>query len=382
MTNCAVCPASQCMNRRALGLPPLPSSNSDSQSSTSGSSNNSGLIGGLVGGLVGLGILIGIGIYFYIRRAKKKRKLPFAFTDGGMGIMSQEKFQPPPTMASTLAQHNRSVVSTSEPTSRYIGLSELSSPTSPTSTIPSSTGQQNRSIVHPVSPTSNNNNNHDNNVYNNKQSSPNDNNNDSLLVPPNKSSTTLSNFADNSSIMASPIMGNSLIPPVIPEEFEEKIAIQNKRISQILHNNPRISRTSYTPQTQPESRFSGMSYTTDEDSEFDDDDKSIASSVTRQAVAQTRSPYQPQLATQAVQVTRAKAQIMRVNSVRTNNGGSGLGRSDSVRTILTSVSPPPTLPHLESNDSSVADSFPSTPNNRSFPNEDPFLDTTSNTISQ
>lgn len=365
MTNCAVCPSSQCINRSTIGLPPA--STSSQTLPSSGLSNNSGLIGGIVGGLAGVGILIGIGVYCYIKRAKKKRKLPFAFTDGGMGIMSQEKFQPHPSVAATLTQQQPQQQQPSEP-NRYISLSELASSSSPAfPTSPTLQYNTNRSNM-VVSPISNN------NIYNQSTSVHdvpvhNNNNNNNR----NSINTNSTHFITE--LMPSPV--NNI--PVVPEEFEERIAIQNKRISQILNNNPRLSRGSAFNQPAPplpviENRMSGVSFTTDDESEYDDDDRSVSSHQPQLAV---RSG--PQSASQAVQVTRAKAQIMRVNSVRSNNGGGGggLGRSDSVRTILTSVHVPPVLPQLDlASDSIFTDSFPATPNNRSVTTiEDPFVDT-------
>ncbi|RCI04229.1 hypothetical protein CU098_003480 [Rhizopus stolonifer] len=119
----------------------------------------------------------------------------------------------------------------------------------------------------------------------------------------------------------------------IPEEFEESIALQNKRISQILHNNPRMSqRSSYN-------RNSALSYATSTDDSHYDGDKRDSTSTTSSR-ARDSQPTQPQVATavQVVQVTRAKPQIMRVNSVRQSVMSNGLSRSNSVRTILTPAS--------------------------------------------
>ncbi|KAI8069068.1 uncharacterized protein B0P05DRAFT_551456 [Gilbertella persicaria] len=72
MTTCGVCPDSKCVSRAALGLPTVDAS--------SGSSSNAGLIGGVVGGLVGGGFVIGVLVFFFVRRRnKKKLALPLAF---------------------------------------------------------------------------------------------------------------------------------------------------------------------------------------------------------------------------------------------------------------------------------------------------------------
>ena len=341
MTSCGICPASLCMSRAILGLPPLPN---NSNSSTENNSNNSGLIGGIVGGLIGLGILVAIGICFYIKRGRKKRQLPFTFTENGMGILSQEKFKPQQQQQATIVQQNRSAVST-EP-SRFISLAELNTPTSPTTTsskVVSAIQKQNKSLSFIQS-----------------------NMNSNIATLSTNNNDTVNN---NTSPPQTPKHISMSGPPVVPPEFEERIAIQNKRISQILHNNPRLSQSSYMQQAQPvyfdSNRASGISYTTDDDSEFDEDDKSVV--ATRTTVQQRTPPAQ------AVQVSRTKAQIMRVNSVRSTTG---LGRSESVRTILTATTPPAT--DSTTGNSSIADSFPSTPNTHCFAttNENPFLDAT------
>lgn len=310
MTLCKVCPPSVCMNRVSMGIPPLVESNTKSGSLTSG-----GMIGGIVGGLLGLGLLVCLGVYLYIRRGKKKGKLPFAFTSGSG--KNQEQFHhtaTPPSIphpgaiAALSHQHNEQ--------QQGRGLEELDA------LFPRPT-------------------------------------NKSLLSSPlglNSINTPLFNNSDTNNVILP-----TAPTTTVPEEFEERIALQNKRISHILNNNPRLSQHQATfSQIQTNfdnsnrNRNSTMSYTTDEDSEYDYDD--------RISVARQVRPSTP--TAQAVQVNRAKPQIMRVNSVRTSTGG-GLNRSDSVRTILTIASP---LPIVEDD---LADQFPQTPNNRI---EDPFQD--------
>ncbi|KAG0183000.1 hypothetical protein DFQ29_000811 [Apophysomyces sp. BC1021] len=72
-------------------------------------------------------------------------------------------------------------------------------------------------------------------------------------------------------------------------------------------------------------------------SEFDDDDDDLSN---RGSMASSVGHiHTPVKATQAFQVTRAKPQILRVNTMRVDGGG-GLNRSGSVRTILTKEESP------------------------------------------
>lgn len=307
MTDCGVCPALLCMSRTSLGLPPIATTSASDQST----SNDTGvLVGGILGGLLGFGILVGIGIYCYIKKSKRG-KLPFAFTSGNAShiVQNQEKFHqqqfqtpqrvtPHPAVIAALS-HQSSINSSSS--SKHIGLADLANGGN------SSNLQRQRSM----SSTTNANattvtrfNAIQTPLYNTN----NTNNNTSTITT--TTSTSISN---------------------VPEEFESKIALQNKRISEIMYNNPRLSQQQ--PHVQrAQQRFS--TYTTTDD-EFDDEDdrKSTLSTST------TQSNYLPQTATtasvQAFQVSRAKPQIMRVNSVKSTSDG--LKRSDSVRTVLTAI---------------------------------------------
>ncbi|KAG2229610.1 hypothetical protein INT48_007034 [Thamnidium elegans] len=355
MKSCGQCPASTCMARSVLGLPPK-------QTIAEVKSDNSGMIGGIVGGLLGLGIVICAGVYLYIKKGKKKGKLPFAFTDGsvnGTNMMSQDQFHPSslpltphPGVIAALSQHQRESHSQQfyqrdsqqQQPRKFIGLAELASVSS-------------------------------------RPTTPGANSFHSLPTTPRTNSfhTALSNNTNEHLTVISPTT-----PTTVPEEFEEKIALQNKRISHILNNNPRLSQLQ--PQPLPSyagNRNSDLSYTTDDDSEYEFEHRPV--------VVLQRKPT-----VQAVQVSRAKPQIMRVNSVRSSVNG-GLNRSDSVRTILTAVTPSPAFrdsltgqfpstPTVRDSltgqfpatpvtqDDSLTNQFPSTPTNRSFVIEDPFHD--------
>lgn len=153
------------------------------------------------------------------------------------------------------------------------------------------------------------------------------------------------------------------------DEFEKRIALQNKRISEILMANPRLS---YNTANNESRRISSTTYYTTEEESDMDDTKSV-STVDSGAVVRTVSP---QSSVAVVQVVRAKPQIMRVNSVRSSfhNNGSGLSRNDSVRTVLT-----PQQPQVKEEDEEEDEQlpeFPTTPNNLSFvvEQENPFND--------
>lgn len=283
------------------------------------------MIGGIVGGLIGLGVLVFLGVWLYLRRGKKKGQLPFAFTNrSGISHLGQYPTSPPPTPHSTMAAglgHQRQRSRESD-----MSLRDRSIPSSPLGL---------------------------------------NSNNTPLYINTNTNNVT------------SPTTVTAI--PAVPEEFEERIALQNKRISHILNSSSRIShqnspRSSHQSSPRlphqssprlsqhqgtfsqiqsnfdnggPSNRNSAMTFTTDEDSEYDYDDQIIVAKKIRAVPA-----------AQAVQVNRAKVQIMRVNSVRSTTGG--LNRSDSVRTIIS--------PLVEDD---LADQFPPTPNNRI---EDPFQD--------
>jgi hypothetical protein len=70
MSDCAVCPASRCISSSAIGLAPTAQTKS----------NNGPMIGGIVGGLLGLGLVLGLGVYCYLKRSKSSGKLPIMFT--------------------------------------------------------------------------------------------------------------------------------------------------------------------------------------------------------------------------------------------------------------------------------------------------------------
>lgn len=304
MTDCGICPALLCVSRTALGLPPAATSSNASSSADQGSPNETGvLVGGILGGLIGFGILVGIGIYCYIKR-NKRGKLPFAFTSGNAShiVQSQEKFhqshlqsqqQMTPHPAVIAALSHQSSITTTSSASKCMGLVNLANG-----------GNLQRQIS--MSST----------------------NNPAIQTPLYNTDTHTNTTLNNTSTINSAITGN------VPQEFESKIALQNKRISEILYNNPRLSQQPQ-PQPQPQIQHAQQRYSayTTTDDEFDDEEdrKSTLSTST------TQSNYLPQTATatslQAIQIARAKPQIMRVNSVKS----SGLNRSESVRTVLTAI---------------------------------------------
>ncbi|KAL7320546.1 hypothetical protein PS15m_000425 [Mucor circinelloides] len=304
MTDCGICPALLCVSRTALGLPPAATSGNASSNADQGSSNETGvLVGGILGGLIGFGILVGIGIYCYIKK-NKRGKLPFAFTSGNAShiVQSQEKFhqshlqsqqQVTPHPAVIAALSHQSSITTTSSASKYIGLANLANG-----------GNLQRQIS--MSST----------------------NNHAIQTPLYNTDTHTNTTLNNTSTTNSAITGN------VPQEFESKIALQNKRISEILYNNPRLSQQPQ-PHPQPQIQHAQQRYSayTTTDDEFDDEEdrKSTVSTST------TQSNYLPQTATatslQAIQIARAKPQIMRVNSVKS----SGLNRSESVRTVLTAI---------------------------------------------
>ncbi|KAG2211541.1 hypothetical protein INT46_006557 [Mucor plumbeus] len=331
MTDCGICPALLCMSRTSLGLPPITTTSASDQNS----SNDTGvLVGGIVGGLVGFGILVGIGIYCYIKKSKRG-KLPFAFTNGNAShiVQSQEKFHqqhfqtphevtPHPAVIAALS-HQSSINSSSS--SKYIGLADLAN------------GENNS------------------NLQRQKHMSSTINTNATTVTRFNAIQTPLynTNNTNNNTSTITSITTPTPITSNVPEEFESKIALQNKRISEIMYNNPRLSQQQ--PHVQHvQQRFSTYT-TTDDEFEDEEDRKSTLSTST------TQSNYLPQTATtasvQAFQVSRAKPQIMRVNSVKSTSGG--LKRSDSVRTVLTAIE-------------DVQD-FPNTPTHR-INQDNPFED--------
>lgn len=184
--------------------------------------------------------------------------------------------------------------------------------------------------------------------------------------------TTNNNNNNRQSVHSLDELNSTSVPE--EDEFEKRIALQNKRISEILLGNPRLSYSGLQPpQLQPKPRSSY--YTTDEESDMDD--RKSVSTVDSGAVVRTATP---QSSVAVVQVVRAKPQIMRVNSVRSTTTGGGLSRNDSVRTVLTAITPSEsslTIPgqKLKEEDEDLFE-FPTTPNNLSFvEDDDPFHDT-------
>ncbi|KAI9358721.1 hypothetical protein BD770DRAFT_386821 [Pilaira anomala] len=333
MTECGICPINICVSSTILKIPEeIPSPSPEKKT------NNAPMIGGIVGGLLGVGIIVSIGFYLYIRKKRRTRgKLPFAFTDGSANatsMMSQDQFHlpsppttPHPGVIAALSQQQRELRNQQEGAHikrKWSGLSELAA---------------------------------------------------SSNLPPPPPPPPTSSSSRSSTMMHSSNEGYSVTTNV-PEEFEEKIALQNKRISHILNNNPRLSCHQLQPSLSPpmyaeNNRNSELSFTTTDEEESDyeiEENQPHQPAATAAAVILQRQPT-----IQAVQVNRAKPHIMRVNSVRKS---SHLSRSGSVRTILTSMetSSQPSSGGTHTPPDNIADQFPDTPSNRSFVVEDPFQD--------
>ncbi|GAN04008.1 hypothetical protein MAM1_0053c03464 [Mucor ambiguus] len=337
MTACGICPALLCMSRTALGLPPLATSSNASSNADQGSSNETGvLVGGILGGLVGVGILVGIGIYCYIKK-NKRGKLPFAFTSGNASHIVQSPQQVTPHPAVIAALSHQSTITTTSSSSRYIGLANLAN---------GGNLQRQTSMISTT--------------------------NHAIQTPLYNTDTHINTNSNNTSTSNTAITGN------VPEEFESKIALQNKRISEILYNNPRLSQQPQ-PLPQPHIQHAQQRYstytTTDDDFDDDEDRKSTLSTST------TQSNYLPQTATatsfQAVQIARAKPQIMRVNSVKST---SGLNRSESVRTVLTAIEDIQDFPSTPTRDEAPAATSTTTATAKatSTHEDDPFADNHAN----
>ncbi|KAI9246231.1 hypothetical protein BDA99DRAFT_543327 [Phascolomyces articulosus] len=301
MSNCGVCPASQCVSRSVLGggssspstsVSPSPGSENDNENGTQGSkgSNNGSLIGGLVGGLVGAGLVLSAAGYAGFRYKQKRNTLPFAFH--GKSSMSQQpqlppsSQQPPPTSSAP-----RDTMTTATTTIQSVSMNNSSNVE-----LDESNRQQVMSGVIPIA-----------------------------YIPPSRQSTSpqqqhQQNLYDR--------------PGTIEEQqqqYDNTVAqsypVYNKRASQLqkqnsLQRQQSVLSTNIDPFSDDHhSRNSVLTTATD-----DDDRASITSSVIGHA---TTTPIK---ATQAYQMQRAKPQIMRVNTVRVNNG---LARSGSTRTILT-----------------------------------------------
>lgn len=309
MTECGICPINICVSPTVLKIPEETHSPPPSPEKKT---NNAPMIGGIVGGLLGVGIIVSVAFYLYIRKKRRRRgKLPFAFTDGSANatsMMSQDQFHLP------------------------------SPPTTPHPGVIAALSQQQRELR-------------------NKQE-------DAHIK---RKLSGVSELGTVSHIAATTTVHSNegySVTSSVPEEFEEKIALQNKRISHLLNHHPRLSLQLRQEPTYAENhRNSELSFTTDEESEYEIED---SPSTVATAVMVQRKPT-----IQAVQVNRAKPQIMRVNSVRKS---SHLSRNGSVRTILTAMDQPSSSSGTQTPPDNIADQFPDTPSNRSFVVEDPFQD--------
>ncbi|KAI8393895.1 uncharacterized protein BYT42DRAFT_601455 [Radiomyces spectabilis] len=80
MVDCGVCPASKCVDRSMLGVPPEASGTPEAvnQKSSDEFEANGAFIGGLVGGLIGVGLLIATIGCAFVKYRRKKNRLPEA----------------------------------------------------------------------------------------------------------------------------------------------------------------------------------------------------------------------------------------------------------------------------------------------------------------
>ncbi|KAI9304319.1 hypothetical protein BJ944DRAFT_267025 [Cunninghamella echinulata] len=297
MTNCGQCPASKCVDQSSIvGISPNNGDNNNSNSdnnSNDNDSSNTALIGGLVGGLVAGGLIIGVLVFSLIKYRKNKRiTLPITFHSSVQqyrkkdSVLSQQ-------MKESTRESAHSITSGVIPIA-YIPPSHHIQEESPYKhhSIPSSTLTSN-----------NNSNNTDNNTNNN-----NNNTNHSLWISNQQTETIITPPLSAQLSIATPtstlVNGNSSSLSSPHHPYTSKTALEN-------------------PFQDPRNTIYSLN---SEDDDYDDMDSKHGSVV---------MVNKAQLAShQAVQVTRAKPQILRVNTVRVND----LSRGNSVRTILTKSS--------------------------------------------
>ncbi|KAI7850492.1 hypothetical protein BDC45DRAFT_245581 [Circinella umbellata] len=306
MSNCGVCPASQCVSRSVLGGGNSPPSASNTPTSSSGEENdsnsgnsngNGSLIGGLVGGLLGAGLVLSAAGYAGFRYKQKKNTLPFAFH--GKSTMSQQQspsHSPTPPLSKTRSLTLPSHVSSSSPPMETISTS-TNIPSMPMNNnsysgeYDESSRQQVMSGVIPIA-----------------------------YIPPSRQSTSPNQLQQQNI--------NHRPADTIQEQqqqYDNAVAqsysvYSNKRTSHLtkqnsLQRHQSVLSTATDPFSDDHHSRNSMLTTDDED----DGRASISSSVVGHAT--TMSAIK---ATQAYQMQRAKPQIMRVNTVRVNNGDRNL----------------------------------------------------------
>ncbi|KAI8883960.1 hypothetical protein K501DRAFT_85618 [Backusella circina FSU 941] len=138
MLDCAVCPKPKCISPSAIGLAPTVETKS----------NNGPMIGGIVGGLLGLGLVLGLGVYCYLKRSKSSGKLPimftannrrsFLFNNNNNNSQDEKTMSPNPAVVAAIAQRT----DTSRQ-SKYITMSDLQSTTSSQPNRPPTLSSQN-----------------------------------------------------------------------------------------------------------------------------------------------------------------------------------------------------------------------------------------------
>ncbi|KAG2223812.1 hypothetical protein INT45_001946 [Circinella minor] len=297
MKDCGVCPASNCVDQTVLGLPPSSTPTGANNNNSTDSEQNSqpddnsggnsgdkgGLIGGLVGGLLGGLLLFACVGFWAVRRFKgKSTDLPFT------------------TQQQRMSEKN--IASTSR---------EITSGVIPVAYIPPSSEEEPKTTV----------------IINNDLSPAPNTQRSSILNTPHLAALAASNeIADRRYESKHLASDNST---------KENNATDDRRyVSKYLDES---SSANETTDRQHASKYLSASYESDGESSLG----------TRASITSTTSnnPTTPSKTVHAVQVQRARPQIMRVNQVLVSNidgdglannfGGAGISRSGSVRTILT-----------------------------------------------
>ncbi|KAI7858455.1 hypothetical protein BDC45DRAFT_554053 [Circinella umbellata] len=296
MKDCGVCPASNCVDQTVLGLPPSSTptdtnnNNTDSEqnsqfgeNSDDSSGDKGGLIGGLVGGLLGGLLLFACVGLWAVRRFKgKSTDLPFT------------------TQQQRMSEKN--IASTSR---------EITSGVIPVAYIPPSSEEEPKTTA----------------IINNDLSPASHTQRSSILNIPNLTALAASNEIADRRYESKHFASDS--------SSKEKNATDDRRyVSKCLDESASANETT---DRQHASKYLSAGYESDGDSSLG----------TRASITSTISnnPTTPSKTVHAVQVQRARPQIMRVNQVLVSNidgdglannlGGGGLSRSGSVRTILT-----------------------------------------------
>ncbi|CAO3636477.1 unnamed protein product [Cunninghamella echinulata] len=278
MTNCGQCPASKCV----INCP----------------FSNTALIGGLVGGLVAGGLIIGVLVFSLIKYRKNKRiTLPITFHSSVQQYRKKDS-----VLSQQMKESTRE--SAHSITSGVIPIAYIP----PSHHIQEESPYKHHSIPSNTLTSNSNSNNINNNNNNNNNDNDNKNTNHSLWISNQQSETITTPPLSAQLSIATPtstlVNGNSTSLSSPHHPYTSKTALEN-------------------PFQDPRNTIYSLN---SEDDDYDDMDSQHGSVV---------MVNKAQLAShQAVQVTRAKPQILRVNTVRVND----LSRGNSVRTILTKSS--------------------------------------------